>query len=229
MTTSGTYNFDPAFGELVLHAFNIAGLRNTSLTQEHLVSARMAANLMLGTWSANGVNLWQVELVTVPLVAETATYSVDPDTIVMLDAYMTISNGSSFTNRVLMPISRSEYASYPNPQEPGTPTVFWFDRLLNPTVTLWPVPNGQQVSFSYYRVVQTQDANFTSGQTVQIPYYFNEAFAYGLGYRLASIWNPAVAQGLKALADEFYGVASRQNEETANLYISPMLSSYYRT
>lgn len=215
-------------GELVLYAFNIAGLRNTSLTQEHLASARMATNLMLGRWSADGVNLWQVDLQTVPFVTGQSTYSVPANTIAILDVYMTITSGTSTTNRILMPISRSEYASYPNPQEQGFPTVYWFDRLIAGTITLWMVPNGSQTSFSYYRLRQNQDANFTSGQNVEIPDYWLEAFADGLAYRLAKIWNPAIAISLKAQADESYGIAARQNTETANMYVTPMIAGYFR-
>lgn len=228
MSTSGTYAFSPPLGRLVIYAFNMAGLRATSLTQEHFESAQMAANLMLEGWSADGVNLWQVDLQTVPFVTGQSTYTVLPNTIAILDLYMTITSGTSTTNRILMPISRSEYASYPNPQEQGFPTVYWFDRLLSPTVTIWMVPNGSQTSFSYYRLRQNQDAGFTSGQNVEIPVYFNEAFANGLAFRLATIWNPAIAPGLKALADEAYLKAARQNEENANMYVTPMLSSYFR-
>ena len=65
MTTSGTYNFNPSLGELTLYAFNLCGLRNTSLLQEHMQSARMAANMLAMRWSNQGVNLWAVDLVTV--------------------------------------------------------------------------------------------------------------------------------------------------------------------
>lgn len=228
MTTSGTYNFAPSMGEMMLYAFNIAGLRNTSLTQEHINSARMASNLMLGRWSADGVNLWQVDLQTVPFVQGQSTYTVPGNTIAILDVYMTITSGSSTTNRILMPISRSEYASYPNPQEQGTPTVYWFDRLIAGTITIWMVPDGTQTSFSYYRLRQNQDSNFTSGQTVDIPEYWLEAYADGLAYRLAKIWNPSMAVALKAQADESYGIAARQNEETANFYVTPIVASYFR-
>ena len=68
MTTSGTYSYNPSLGEIVLYAYNNAGLRNTSLVQEHFETARMAANMLLSRWSNQGVNLWKVELVTVNLV-----------------------------------------------------------------------------------------------------------------------------------------------------------------
>lgn len=225
MATSGTYNFNPSLGELTLYAFNLAEVRNTALAQEHFESARMAMNMMLSNWSNRGVNLWAVDLQTVTLVQGTATYSVPPDTVVMLDAYCETTTGSQPIDRIIMPVSRTEYASYPNKDQQGFPTVFWFDRLISsarstgsagPSVTLWPVPDGTSAqTLKYYRVRQIQDSAFTNGQTVEIPYLWLEAAAYGLAQRLALIWNPQKAMLLKPLADEAYTVAAEQNVETA--------------
>jgi len=189
----------------------------------------MATNMLMGRWSADGVNLWQVDLQTVPLVQGQATYPVPCNTIVMLDMYYTINSSTSQPiDRIVTPVSRTEYANYPNKNQQGAPTVAWFDRLLSPTVTLWLVPNGQQATFSYYRLRQTQDSDFANGGNVEIPYYFLEAYTFGLATRLAAIWAPDRAVGLKAMADESWGIASRQNIEQANTYISPMTSGYYR-
>lgn len=229
MATSGTYAFNPSLGELVLYAYNLIGLRNTSLVQEHMQSARMATNMMLSRWSNQGVNLWKVDLVSVPVVQGQATYAVDPSTVMILDAYMANSASGQETDRIVLPIGRTEYASYPNKTQQGATTVFWFDRLLAPTVTLWQVPDGTSAQyFKYYRVRQIQDSNFTSGQTVDIPYLWLEAFSDGLSYRLSRIWNPAMAPGLKLQADESYNIAALQNIEQANTYISPQLSGYFR-
>jgi len=228
VTTSGTYVFSPGLGEITLYALNLIGVRNTAVLQEHMESARMAANMVLGRWSSLGVNLWAVDLVTTPLVEGTATYAVDANTITMLDAYITVTSGGATTNRLIMPISRSEYASYAQPQQQGAPTVFWFDRLLSPTVTLWPVPDGNQTSLNYYRMRQIQDSNFTNGQTVEVPIYWLEAFAYALAQRLALQWAPERAKAMKELADESYDIAATQNIETSQIFISPMLGSYYR-
>jgi hypothetical protein len=228
MATSSTYSYNPSLGELTLYAYNLIGLRNASLLQEHMEAARMASNLMLGRWSSEGVNLWTVDLQTITLVQGTSTYSVPDNTIAMLDAYVTTGTGTNAINRLILPISRTEYASYPNKQQQGFPTTYWFDRLLSPNVTLWPVPDGNEVSFSYYRIRQIQDSNLTSGQQVEIPYYFLEAFAYGLAQRLAMIWAPDRVQMLKPMADEAYDLAARQNVETAQQYISPTISSYFR-
>jgi hypothetical protein len=132
-----------------------------------MTAARMASNLLLANWANRGVNLWAVDLITVPLVQGQATYSVDSNTVVMLDAYIeTVTDGVA-TDRIILPVSRTEYASYPNKQQQGFPTVFWFDRLISPEVTLWPVPDGTQTYLKYYRVRQIQDSNLTSGRRLK--------------------------------------------------------------
>jgi len=230
MSTSGTYTFNPSLGELTLYAYNLIGVRNTAVLQEHMEAARMASNMMLARWSNQGVNLWAVDLITVPLVQGQATYSVDADTVMILDAYMEIDNGSGQPiDRIILPISRTEYASYPNKEQQGFTTTYWFDRLISPTVTLWPVPDGTSAQYlKYYRVRRIQDSNYTNGQQVEVPYLWLEAFAYGLAYRLAQIWSPAIAQTIKPMADESYAIAADQNVEQAQQYISPQISGYFR-
>lgn len=229
MTTSGTYAYSPSMGELTMYAFNLCGIRGTELAQEHMESARMASNLLLGRWASQGVNLWKVELLSIPLVQGTSAYNVPPNVIVMLDTYVTTTDisGNSI-DRLILPISRTEYASYPNKGQQGFPTTYWMDRLLSPTVTLWPVPDGSETALNYYAVQQIQDANFTNGQSLDLPLYFLEAFAYGLAQRLATIWAPERAVGLKTLADEAYQIAAMQNVETAAFYVSPTISGYFR-
>ena len=247
MTTSGSYNFNPSMGELVLYSYNNIGIRNTAITQEHMMTARMATNMMLANFSNRGVNLWKVDLVQVPLVQGKASYSVDPSTVVILDAYLTIDNGiSAPIDRIILPVSRTEYASYPNKTQQGFTTIYWFDRLTSPTdmvapgnsqtppvtgpqVTLWPVPDGTSAQYlKYYRLVQAQTSNYNNAQTPDVPYLWLEAFADGLSYRLAKIWNPSLAVALKAVADESYNIAAAQNIETAQQYITPQLQGYFR-
>jgi hypothetical protein len=230
MATSGTYSYNPSMGELTLYAFNLCGVRNTALLQEHFESARMSSNLLLSRWANQGVNLWAVDLQTVSLVTNQATYSVPSNTVAMLDAYVQNDDSGANIDRIILPVSRTEYASYPNKEQQGFPTVFWFDRLLSPTVTLWPVPNtdnGPQY-LKYYRVRQIQDSNLQNGEQIEIPYLWMECFALALAQRLAMMWAPEKVMMLKPLADEAYAIASQQNVETAQQYISPMVSGSFR-
>ena len=230
MATSGTYDFNPSLGELTLFAFNLCGIRPTSILQEHMASARTATNLMLSNWSNRGVNLWEVKKGIINLSTGVSTYSIGSNVIMVLDAYMTTTSNGQNIDRIILPISRSEYASYPNKEQQGFTTVYWFDRLINPTITLWPVPNienGPQ-SMSYYYVTQIEDANYLNGQTVDIPYRWLDAFANGLAYRLARIWSPQLVAQLKPEADESYAIAAQQDTEDVNLFISPIVSGYWR-
>ena len=225
MTTTGTYDFNPGLGEIIIYAYMNVGIRPTAILQEHMESARMAANMMLARWANQGVNLWAVDLIETPIIQGQAVYSVNPTTVIILDAYIR-TNG---VDRPILPVSRTEYASYSVKDQQGFPTVFWFDRLTSPNLTLWPVPTESgQYTLRYYRVRRLQDAEISNGQSVEIPYLWMEAFADGLTYRLARIWNPQIAMALKAQADESYMIAATQNVENVNTYISPMIGAYFR-
>ena len=228
MSTSGTYKFNPSLGELTIYAYQLIGIRPTSLLQEHIDAARLATNMMFTRWSNQGVNLWQVEFVQTTLVQGTATYTVDPSVVVMLDTFIRTTTGSTITDRIILPVSRTEYASYPNKIQQGFPTTYWFDRLLSPTVTLWPVPDGTQTYLCYYAVQRIQDANMNGVDQLDIPPIWLEAMVYGLAERLAMVWAPERATAMKAFADEAYNIAAQQNVETAQQYISPQLSGYWR-
>lgn len=228
MATSGTYNFNPSLGELTLYAYQLIGLRPTSLLQEHFVTAQTATNLMFTRWSNQGVNLWQVTFTTVTLVQGQQTYTVPSNVVVMLDAYVTTGTSPTAIDRIILPISRTEYMSYPNKEQQGFPTTFWFNRQLSPNVTLWPVPDGTQTSMTYAAVIRLQDANLAATEQMDIPPIWLEAMVYGLAYRLAQIWTPAMVAPMKAMADESYQIAADQNVETAQQYISPQISGYFR-
>lgn len=230
MATSDTYAYNPSLGEIVLYAFNLCQIRSTSLVQEHMQSARQAANLLLADWSNETPNLWKVDLVTTTLVDGQATYPVDAKTVMILDAYVTIDSGlAPPVDRIITPVSRSEYATYPRKTQEGFTTVFWFDRLISPTITLWPVPDGTSAQYlKYYRVTQVQDANFTSGQQVDIPYRWLSAFADGMAVQLARLWAPALIPAIQPFADKSYQRAYDQDTENVPLYVSPMLGGYFR-
>jgi hypothetical protein len=193
-----------------------------------MIDARYAANLVLVDWLNQGVDLWQVEELTVTLVQGTGVYSLPANVLNILDAYVTFGPSASPTDRTILPVSRTEYASYPQKEQQGPPTVYWMDRLLAPTVTLWPVPDGQETSVTFYVLRQAQDANLTSGQQVEAPYAWLSAFALGLAEKLALSWAPERLPVISPAAAKAYDIAARTGIETAQQYISPMLSSYFR-
>lgn len=227
VTTSGTYNYLPSVGELGLTAFGRIGIRRTEITTTHLQSLKNAANLLLAEWSNRQPNLWEVSLQTITLIAGTATYSVPTTTVMILDMY--ISYGTPTQDRVIFPISRTEYASYPNKAQQGFPTVFWFDRITAPTFTLFPVPDSAfSYTANYYTVRQTQDATLNGSESPEIPYRFLDAFTAGLAWKLAEVYRPEMEQQMFMRYERAWGLAATQDTEGVPLYIAPGLSGYFR-
>lgn len=228
MTTSGTYSFNPSGADLISYAYSLCGIRRTALLQEHLHDARMALNLMLASWGNSTPNLWTVDLVEETLVAGTATYDVDANTIMILDAYIRTGEDDEVNDRIIWPISRSEYAAMPNKTLEAPPTVFWFDRLLSPTITLWQTPDDSQTyTLRYYRCTSLQDANLPGGETVDIPPWWLDALAWGLASRLAVSYAPDRAAPLDLKAAAALREAREQNTENVTLYLMPQVGGYY--
>lgn len=221
---SGTFDFFPSTGEIGLTAFGRIGVKRTSVTASHMAELRNAANLLLSEWSNQTPNLWVVDLISTPLTASTATYSVSTETVMILDMYIS-ANGN---DRIIFPVSRSEYASYPDKTIEGPPTVFWFDRLLSPTFTLYPVPdNSATYTANYYSVRQTYDATTANAKNPEIPYRFLEAFTSGLAWKLSEIYAPALEDKLFARYQRAWGIAAAQDVENVPIYITPGIGGYF--
>lgn len=229
MATSGTTDFNPSIANLTLYAFGLCGIRRTELTQQHMEDARLASGLMLTDWDNETPNLWKVDLVTQALTQGVASYNVDADTVTILDTYIRQNDGASNQyDRIIWPISRTEYASQPNKLQQGTVTTFWYDRLISPTITLWQVPDNSTDELVYYRVTRLDDANQANGETVDLPSRWLNAFAYGLGARLADMYAPDRADRLLARATLALTTAKEQDTETNDtLYFGPSIAPYY--
>ena len=224
MTTSGTYVFNPPIGRLALLAFSRIGVHGTEVLQQHMENAWLETNLLQASWAADGITWWTVELVSVPLTQGTATYSVAQNIISVLDVY--INNGSS--NRLITPFSRTDYASLAEPTTQGFPTTFWFNRALSPTLTLWPVPDGNATyTMNYYAYTQTQDATIAGGGNAAIPYFWLDAYIADLAHRLSRIYAPALEAQRKQDMLDAYARANKQ-VEPSDLYITAGLQGYYR-
>ena len=225
MAVSGTTSFNPVVGSLALNAFARCGVKRTELTPQHMQDAYFETNLMQAAWANDGLTLWTVDQQTITLTQGTATYSVPSNTVMVLDLYIVVSGG---TNRLIMPFSRTDYASLANPSQQGVPTSFWFNRVLSPTVTFWPVPDSSVTSAVYYRYRQIDDANIPQGGNAEIPYLWLDAFTAGLAHRLSRIYAPALEPQREKDSDKAYLLASKQGVENVGLFITPGLAGYFR-
>lgn len=230
MSSSGTYGFNPSAGECTISAFERIQIRAPSLRIEHMRTARFEMNYLMASFSNLQPNLWKVEQISTTLVQGTATYTVPTRVVMILDAWITTNDGQSNQNdRYIAPLSRTEYASFSQKQTPGPPTSFWFDRLLAPTITMWPVPDGSgPYTLNYFACSQAQDVNLAGGETLDLPYLWLDAFVAGLAHRLSRVYKPELEAVRKVDAQDAWKVAATQNTENVSMNLSLNIGGYYR-
>lgn len=229
MTSSGTYNFDPAAADVAMLAYGRIGVRRTAITTEHLADAILESNFLLSEFSNLQPLLWKSTLISQVLTQASATYTLPKNTVMILICYLQTASGGSATQRVLGPLSTVEYASLPNKTNQAPPSSFWLNRQITPTITFWPVPDGAGPYTAFMQVVtQVQDVALPSGVTLDLPYRFLDAFLAGLAVRLARLHAPDRLPDATSERDRTWNIASAQDTENVPFYILPGVGSYYR-
>lgn len=235
MTTTGTYAFSPSAGDIVLGAFGMIQLRRYELTTEHLTNAAFHANLLMVDFSNRNPNRWAIETQEVALSTGTSTYNLADRTIgVAIATIRTTVDGTS-TDRVIGPLSATDYEALPNKQQQGKPTSFFFSLLTpTPTVSIWPTPdNTTTYTLRIQTFRQMQDVSLPGGLTIDNPYRFLDAFTTGLAARLAVVYpeklpSPDRAAELEGVYQVRFKLAAEQDQEDTPMYVVPDASGYYR-
>lgn len=227
---SKNFNFNPSGADVIAQAFSRIRIRRTSLEATHLQDAISELNLLQSSFSNMGPNLWTVDLQSIPLIQGVATYAIPTETIMILDAYVRLgANTTSLSDRILYPLSRSEYAALPNKDQQGPPSQFWFDRTISPTITFYLVPDaaGPYTVF-YYRFRQMMDAPSNGGIQPEFPIRWLDAVVAELAYRLSRIYAPDLEVLRKADAEKSWNIAAAQDTENVPMVIQVGMAGYYR-
>lgn len=230
MSSSSTYAYSPAIGDVILQAFSRCNIRGPELTAQHLQDAATECNLLNVQFTNRLPNQYALETPTVTLVQGTATYNLLNRTVAIGVAYLTTNYGTgSAFDKPLTPMSATDYGAIPNKTTQGPPTVFWCQLALPvPQITVWPVPDGNGtyvLNVQSFR--QQQDIAINTGQTLDMPFRFFDAFVAGLAARLARNWAPALYAMRKADWEEAWSEVTSRDQPDDTYYIVPGLSSYY--
>lgn len=238
MTTTGTYAFNPSGGELVADSFAQIGVARTDLTATHLRNASMALGMLMVDISNRTPNRWKYSLQTQLLTPTVATYTLTARTIAIAIAYISTTDTlGNVTDRVIGPLSATDYGSIANKANQAPPNSYWFNLVNPPTITLWPTPDtGAIYTLNMQTFIALQDVQLSNGVGVDAPFRFLEAVSAGLTWRLARRYpkeaiaarGPAAITELKGEWLEAFNLAAQTDQETTPLYITPGLSGYYR-
>lgn len=224
MTTSGTTTFNPDVGELMEEAFERAGLE--SRTGYDIRSARRSLNFLMAEWANKGLNLWTVQTGTITCIPGQKEYNLPTDCVDIIEhVRRTTINGQS-TDLTMSRISVSSYAQIVNKDNSGPPIQIYVARKINPTITLWPVPDSATTyTIVFWYMKRGDDAGRSNALTMEIPFRFYNALVSGLAYNIA-LKHPEVADRLdllKGLYDEAFALAAEEDRDRASIRLVPFM------
>lgn len=240
MTSSSQYGYQLSTAGILISAFNRCGVRPTALTRDDMIQGIEELNLLLVRYSNRGVPLWAVKSFTIQLVAGQAVYTagagvsnISPYATSMLDVYYSIINGGGAgvnIDRIMIPMSRTTYDEFSNKLQPGIPTMYWFEKLPAPQMTIYqPALQGYptaQIGGHYLSQIQT--ANLGSGETPDTPYLATAALRAELAAALCISYTKD-AQLRKEIRDEAMEIRNEfesTNREDAPIRILPAMGAW---
>lgn len=228
MATSGTKAFELDIADYIEEAFERCGLE--ARTGYDLKTATRSLNIMFAEWANRGLNQWTVEQKTISMVASTATYNVDSTnstaTIDVLDCFIRETISGSETDIPLNRISRAEYSNLSNKSTTGKPSLFFIDKGVSPTITVWPKPDlSDKYTVVANALSRIEDAGGAT-KTAEVPFRFYPCLVAGLAYYVSMKKAPERMPILKQVYEEEFDRALSQDEERASFNISPSLREY---
>lgn len=143
-------------------------------------------------------------------------------------AASTISFSQQTNSLLLAALSENDYYSISrqNPQQqPTSPSSYYLDRQIQPTMNLWPVPNQTYTAFVYKAMTTPQDVGTLINQQ-QVPQRFLRALVYELAAELALQFAPPLFPMLNQQATMLHDRAAGEDRERVPLRITPNFMSY---
>jgi len=128
-------------------------------------------------------------------------------------------------------LNRDDYWNLPNKQFPSQRSLqYWFDRTIEPSMYLWPVPNNDFQMFQLIVEVQMQDVGSLTNE-IYVPDRWLPAIQAQLSHKLA-IQLPNVdmnrIQYLELQANKMFQHASDEDRDKSPIYFQPAIGYYTR-
>lgn len=218
MATSGSRDFDLDVADIIEEAYERCGLEVR--TGYDAKTARRSLNIMFSEWANRGINLWTVKQGTLTLISGTATYTSANGLATPMSDILEVALRRTGTDYEIDRISRGEYLNIPNKTTTGRPSQFYFNRQVNPELTVWPTPENSTDQLVYYYITRIEDAD-TSQNTTDVPYRFLPCMVAGLAYYISMKKSPERVQLLKAVYEEEFQRAADEDEDRVALKLQP--------
>ena len=145
----------------------------------------------------------------------------------ILSAVVRQNDGTSTqTDTSITRVSRDTFLSISNKRSTSTPSQFYVDRQIIPTLRLWPTPNSSSLKLVFDRLTRIEDAD-ADVNTVDVPFRFYPCLTAGLAYYIAMKKSPERVKLLKAVYEEEFERAAAEDRDRSSLSLTPS-STYYQ-
>jgi hypothetical protein len=198
MATSGTAVWNLDIADAIEESYERAGLE--ARTGYDYRTARRSLNIMSAEWSNRGLNLWTVQENSLVLTPNQKTYTLPADTIDIIETIIRVNSSGAALDYTVSRIGVGDYATLPNKNSTGRPLQIYVDRQINPTYTLWPVPD-LPYTIIYWTMRRIQDAT-NATDVMDMPVRFVPALVAGLAFQLA-MKRPEAAARVPMLKAEY--------------------------
>lgn len=177
MPSSGTYAFNLSRDDLIAASLRLTGrfAAGEAVPADDLANCAQALNIIVKEMVTEGLPLWCVQDIPVPLLDGVASYNLSAITGMplpqrILDGYLRYSTGNDLW---FAPKSRYDYDTLGMKNTPGIPNQCYYDPQLGAgTLFFYPVPVDS--TCIYHAVIQRQIQDFNLG--TDNPDFPQEAF-----------------------------------------------------
>jgi hypothetical protein len=128
-------------------------------------------------------------------------------------------------------LNRDDYWNLPNKQFPSQRSLqYWYDRQIDPSMYLWPVPNNNYQVFQLIIEKEMQDVGTLTNE-IYVPNRWITSVQASLSHKL-SLQLPGVdvtrIQYLEGQADKLFMQANNEERDKSPIYFQPNISYYTR-
>jgi len=128
-------------------------------------------------------------------------------------------------------LNRDDYWNLPNKQFPSVRSLqYWFNRTIEPSMYLWPVPNNPYQMFQLIVEKQMEDVGSLTNQIYVPDRWINcvqKQLSHSMALQLPGVDMPRI-QYLEAQAEKAFMQASEEDRDKSPIYFQPNFSYYTR-
>jgi len=223
MSTTGTYVWNPTLTEIYEDCFERVGIDPADIGARHIVSARRSMKYVMNELTVKKINQWKVESYLHTTAVGETTFTLPAGVIEITTA--TVMRGGVETPMNL--IDRSDYHALHDKTLVGLPNRYYIEKKRDLIECVyWNAGENATDVISLNCVYQLEDVGDNAQNTLDLPVYFQSAFAYGLSAKLAEKFAPARMKDYEAKYGFWMKEASNANRKRADVtFTTPSVTS----